>query len=175
MFYNLFFLLVACSQFIPALRVGFFWTYFGPLVFVLLISVSEEAMDDIARFKRDRRINLLAYTMLCGGGPEDTGEVRRVTVASRDIRVGEILILDSDDRVPVDCVLLRAIPAKRATMARLLTHRIKLQTLLIPFLSVPINSTVRRTGNCVDQWLCARRCQVMPMYCTVVVKCVQSP
>lgn len=108
MFYNLFFLLVALSQFIPALRVGFFWTYFGPLLFVLLISMSKEALDDLARFRRDRRINLVPYTMLRTS--TSTGEVRTETVASRDIRVGDVLMLESDDRVPADCVLLRAIP-----------------------------------------------------------------
>ncbi len=138
-------------------------------------------MDDIARFKRNRRINLLAYTMLCAGGPEDTAEVRRVAVASCDIRIGDILVLDSDDRVRARtascCVPFlqnQRITAK-AKIARLQTHRIKLQTLLIPVLSVPINSTVRRTGNCVDQWSCARRCLVMSMYCTLVMKCVQRP
>lgn len=42
-FYNFFFLLVGCSQFIPALRFAFFWTYFGRLVFILQISASKEA------------------------------------------------------------------------------------------------------------------------------------
>lgn len=117
MFYNLFFLLVACSQFIPALRVGFFWTYFGPLVFVLMISVSKEALDDFARFKRDRAINLVAYSALVGGGPADNGEVRASTIASRDIRVGDVLVLESDDRVPADCVLLRAVSTSRGARA----------------------------------------------------------
>ncbi len=101
-------------RFIPALRVRFFWTSFGPLVSVLVIYVSKEVTDDIARFKRNRRNNLLAYTMLCGGGPEDMAEVRMVAVASRDIRVGDILVLDSDDRVPADCVLLRAVRTEPA-------------------------------------------------------------
>ncbi len=112
MFYNLFFLLVALSQFIPPLRVGFFWTYFGPLLFVLLISISKEALDDLARFRRDRRINLVPYTRLRTSS--STGEMRTETVASRDIRVGDVLMLESDDRVPADCVLLRAIPNEGA-------------------------------------------------------------
>lgn len=116
MFYNLFFLLVAFSQFIPAMRVGFFWTYFGPLVFVLLISVSKEAIDDFSRFRRDRRINLVAYTRL-RADETGNGEVTNSVVASRDIRVGDVLVLDSDDRVPADCVLLRAIPNERVNGA----------------------------------------------------------
>ncbi|CDF33958.1 phospholipid-transporting ATPase IIA [Chondrus crispus] len=106
MFYNLFFLLVACSQFIPALRVGFFWTYFGPLVFVLLVSVSKEAFDDLARFQRDRKLNMFAYSLLL---PDENGSAHTVRIPSQDIRVGDVLILDTDERVPADCVLLRVV------------------------------------------------------------------
>eukprot|EP00177_Eucheuma_denticulatum_P004786 GFKZ01008694.1.p1 GENE.GFKZ01008694.1~~GFKZ01008694.1.p1 ORF type:complete len:1164 (+),score=162.67 GFKZ01008694.1:465-3494(+) len=109
MFYNLFFLLVACSQFIPALRVGFFWTYFGPLLFVLSVSVSKEAFDDFARFQRDRKLNMFAYSMLVRQGKDDATVVR---VASQDIRVGDVLMLETNERVPADCILLRAVTAE---------------------------------------------------------------
>ena len=46
-FYNLFFLLIALSQFVPALKVGFLFTYVSPLVFVLFITLFKEAWDDI--------------------------------------------------------------------------------------------------------------------------------
>lgn len=49
-FYNLFFLLIALSQFIPALKVGYLFTYIAPLAFVLLITLVKEAADDIARW-----------------------------------------------------------------------------------------------------------------------------
>lgn len=106
MFYNLFFLLVACSQFIPALRVGFFWTYFGPLVFVLLVSISKEAFDDLARFQRDRKLNMFGYSLLLR---DESGEAQTVRIPSQDIRVGDVLMLDANERVPADCVLLRAV------------------------------------------------------------------
>lgn len=110
MFYNLFFLLVACSQFIPALRVGFFWTYFGPLIFVLLISMSKEAFDDISRFQRDNKLNQFPYTLLLRGS--DPSQSHAVRIASQDIRVGDVLLLETNDRVPADCVLLRTIPSE---------------------------------------------------------------
>lgn len=113
MFYNLFFLLVALSQFIPALRVGFFWTYFGPLVFVLLVSISKEAFDDLARYQRDTNMNMFAYNLLLRSSA--SGEAQAVRIASQDIRVGDVLILDTDERVPADCVLLRAISAETAS------------------------------------------------------------
>lgn len=109
MFYNLFFLLVALSQLIPALRVGFFWTYFGPLVFVLLVSISKEAYDDLARYQRDNNLNMFAYNVLLRSSQPSTAEI--VRVASQDLRVGDVLILDTNERVPADCVLLRVVSA----------------------------------------------------------------
>lgn len=114
MFYNLFFLLVACSQFVPALRVGFFWTYFGPLVFVLCVSVGKEGLDDYARFQRDRTMNMFGYTLLLRG--RGAGESDSVRVASQDIRVGDVLLLETNERVPADCVLLRAVGSEEAAL-----------------------------------------------------------
>lgn len=46
-FYNLFFLLIALSQFVPVLKVGFLFTYIAPLAFVLVVTLLKEAADDI--------------------------------------------------------------------------------------------------------------------------------
>ncbi len=48
-FLNLFFLIMACSQFIPQLRVGFLYTYWAPLGFVLSVTLIREAIDDFRR------------------------------------------------------------------------------------------------------------------------------
>ena len=56
-FYNLFFLLIALSQFIPPLKVGFLITYVSPLAFVLVITLFKEAADDIKRFQKDKELN----------------------------------------------------------------------------------------------------------------------
>lgn len=60
-FFNMFFLLIALSQFVPPLKVGFLFTYVAPLVFVLLVTIFKEAIDDLTRFKRDREINGAQY------------------------------------------------------------------------------------------------------------------
>lgn len=60
-FFNMFFLLIALSQFVPPLKVGFLFTYVAPLVFVLAITIIKEAVDDITRLKRDREINNAVY------------------------------------------------------------------------------------------------------------------
>ena len=46
-FYNLIFLLISLSQFVPALKVGYLFTYIAPLAFVLLITLIKEGVDDI--------------------------------------------------------------------------------------------------------------------------------
>ena len=53
-FLNLFFLIMACSQFIPQLRIGYLYTYWFPLGFVLSVTIIREAIDDIRRWQRDR-------------------------------------------------------------------------------------------------------------------------
>ena len=60
-FYNFFFLLISVSQFFPPLKVGYLFTYISPLVFVLLISMSKEAFDDIQRWRKDKSANHRKY------------------------------------------------------------------------------------------------------------------
>jgi phospholipid-translocating ATPase len=52
-FFNLFFLLIALSQFINMLKVGFLFTYVAPLALVLGFTLFKEAYDDYNRKKRD--------------------------------------------------------------------------------------------------------------------------
>ncbi|KAI0201043.1 phospholipid-translocating P-type ATPase [Astrocystis sublimbata] len=63
-FFNLYFLLVALSQAIPALRIGYLSTYIAPLAFVLFITMGKEAYDDVERRRRDNEANSEAYTVL---------------------------------------------------------------------------------------------------------------
>lgn len=63
-FFNLYFLLVALSQAIPALQIGYLTTYIAPLGFVLVITMGKEAYDDIERRRRDNEANSEAYTVL---------------------------------------------------------------------------------------------------------------
>lgn len=56
-FFNLFFLLLCISQFIEPLKIGFLFTYIGPLIFVLSLSLFNELTDEIKRFCRDLEVN----------------------------------------------------------------------------------------------------------------------
>ncbi len=75
----MFFLVMAVSQFIPQLRVGYLYTYWGPLGFVLAVTMIREAIDDFRRYKRDKEVNGSRYVKLTPRG--------RVSVASSEIKV----------------------------------------------------------------------------------------
>lgn len=148
-FFNMYFLLVALSQAIPALRIGFLSTYIVPLVFVLAITLGKEAFDDIERRKRDAEANSEAYTVLVfdrgsvnrhvkksrnmlnkkrglagqdrlsdiqeeeevaegRGSGLPTSTYDEVEKKSRDLKVGDVLKLGKDQRVPADVVILKS-------------------------------------------------------------------
>ena len=156
-FFNMYFLLVALSQIIPSLRIGFLSTYIAPLAFVLAITLGKEAMDDIARRRRDSEANKEGYTVLrlrntsnkrVKGGKRkgalpfqpkkrkariatshtrlddieeeeenlrshdgDTNpeiEIDAIQIKSRDLKVGDVLKLGKDQRIPADLVILQS-------------------------------------------------------------------
>ncbi|TFK83591.1 aminophospholipid-transporting P-type ATPase [Polyporus arcularius HHB13444] len=109
-FFNLYFLLVALSQFIPALKIGFIMTYIAPLAFVLTVTIGKEAYDDYKRNLRDREANSQKYLVLDHSGysessPEGIPHTR--SVPSSSLRVGDLVVLEKNQRVPADLVLLR--------------------------------------------------------------------
>ncbi|CDI97912.1 phospholipid transporting ATPase IIB [Echinococcus multilocularis] len=97
-FLNLIFLIMACSQFIEPLRVGYLYTYWAPLGFVVAVTMIREAVDDIRRWLRDREVNNALYTKVIHRG--------EVTLPSAKIQVGDIILLHKNQRVPADMVLL---------------------------------------------------------------------
>ncbi len=166
-FYNLYFLLVALSQVIDKLKIGFVGTYIYPLAFVLAITLGKEALDDIGRRKRDSETNMEEYTVLRLRGslrdrPHETkrsrgsrirtknakkislssnrtrldaieeeeesmgGEqadpisnikIEEMNIKSRDLKVGDILKLGKDQRIPADLVILKSYTTESAVMA----------------------------------------------------------
>jgi len=99
-FLNLYFLVMACSQFVPELRIGYLYTYWGPLGFVMLVTLIREAVDDIRRWRRDREVNGQLYRKL-----EFDGTTTSIT--SANIKVGDLIVVEKDQRVPADLVFLR--------------------------------------------------------------------
>ena len=102
-FFNLYFLMVALSQAIPHLRIGYLSLYIVPLAFVLTVTMMKEAGDDIARRRRDRQQNNELYEVLVTGLL--SGEPRMVH--SKDLAVGDCVRVHKGKRVPADMVLLQ--------------------------------------------------------------------
>ncbi|KAL8657152.1 MAG: hypothetical protein Q9226_002211 [Calogaya cf. arnoldii] len=164
----MYFLLVALSQLIPPLRIGYVSTYVVPLLFVLSITLGKEALDDIARRRRDAEANKEEYIVLRlqdpakrlgrkgrryrnlkpptrrprsntassypnrldvieeeeeqigqGGKSSNFGiEVVEVNIKSRDIKVGDVVKLGKDQRVPADLIILKSSSAESGIVAQ---------------------------------------------------------
>ena len=92
--------MISLSQIIPALRVGFLISFVLPLVIVLSITLIKEWFDDYARYKKDREINRSLYQQLYLEG----GVIKKTE--SRNIKVGDLIVLNPNERAPADLLLL---------------------------------------------------------------------
>ncbi|KAL2763551.1 putative phospholipid-transporting ATPase IIA [Daubentonia madagascariensis] len=98
-FFNLYFLLLACSQFVPEMRLGALYTYWVPLGFVLAVTVIREAVEEIRCYVRDKEVNSQVYSRLTARGT--------VKVKGSNIQVGDLIIVEKNQRVPADMIFLR--------------------------------------------------------------------
>ncbi|XP_028316949.1 putative phospholipid-transporting ATPase IIB isoform X4 [Gouania willdenowi] len=98
-FLNLYFLVVACSQFVPSLKIGYLYTYWAPLAFVMAVTMMREAVDEVRRFRRDKEMNSQLYSKLTMRG--------KIQVKSSDIQVGDLIIVEKNQRIPADMIFLR--------------------------------------------------------------------
>ncbi|KAF2397067.1 phospholipid-translocating P-type ATPase [Trichodelitschia bisporula] len=130
-FLNMYFLLVALSQIIPALRIGYLSTYIVPLAFVISVALGKEALDDIARRRRDAEANAEPFTVLRFGDSSEvkTGSkgkkasngtinsegISEIVKPSKDLKVGDVLKLSKNQRVPADLVILQTIATESQT------------------------------------------------------------
>ena len=89
---------------------GFIATYVAPLAFVLFVTMGKEAYDDYKRYLRDKEANPTKYLILEPSGVDtastlDGGPHTR-SVPSSSIRVGDLILLEKNQRVPADLALL---------------------------------------------------------------------
>ena len=109
-FSNLFFLLIAVSQAVPQLRVGFLFTYVSPLAIVLGITIAKEGYDDYQRYLRDKELNESLFNKVTFNGIEK--------IASKDIKTGDIIQLSKNERVPADMVFLHTTDKSKTIFLR---------------------------------------------------------
>jgi phospholipid-translocating ATPase len=77
---------MALSQFIPSIRIGYMYTYWAPLGFVIAVTMLREAYDDIKRFRRDKELNSQLYKILTYDGIK--------LVPSSQLKVSDIIIIE---------------------------------------------------------------------------------
>ena len=80
--------MIALSQFVPFLKVGFLFTYIAPLVFVLAVTMIKEWYDDFNRWQRDKELNNAAYQVL--RSPKSSSDLFQ-KITSANIKVGMII------------------------------------------------------------------------------------
>ena len=104
LFGNQFYLLLIISQFFNPFKVGFLFSYVTPLVFVLTVTLFKEGYDDIYRYKQDRKTNSEEYILL-----ENINEkYEKRNIRSEDIKVGDLIELHRNQRVPADMIALKS-------------------------------------------------------------------
>lgn len=97
-------------------------TYVAPLAFVLFVTTGKEAYDDYKRNLRDREANSQKYLILEPPSQArhtdlDSGPHTR-SVPSSSLRVGDLVFLEKNQRVPADLVLLRTSDASGTCFIR---------------------------------------------------------
>ena len=98
-FNNQFYLLMAISQFIPELKVGFLFSYVAPLAFVLIVTLLREAIDDIKRYKRDKEQNSQEFIRIDMNGSKK--------IFSKQIQIGDLIEIKKGQRVPADILIIK--------------------------------------------------------------------
>ena len=94
------------TQFFPVLKVGFLFSYLSPLVIVVGVSMLKELLDDIHRRKQDKLLNNEEYKV--HKKPSRTlTETFVEYVKSKDLKIGDIVELAENQRVPADMVVLK--------------------------------------------------------------------
>ncbi|KAK0268996.1 putative aminophospholipid-translocase [Friedmanniomyces endolithicus] len=198
-FFNLYFLLVALSQIVPALRIGYLSTYVAPLAFVVSVTVGKEAVDDLGRRRRDRLANGEGYRVLrlvegedevggvTGGNKRKVGKtearkrgkrrrvegegggrvaeaereeemveglempstrVTEVVKASKDLKVGDVIVLGKDERLPADVVILKSFSTEQITPAAMIeTAEVESDTTLVETNDSPSSAPVNETTS----------------------------
>ena len=95
---NVYFLIIAIIQSIPLISPLSGASAIIPLLFVLLVSMIRELLEDIQRFKYDKINNEEEVIVYRNNFLEKT--------KSESLRVGEIILIKNNNQVPCDCLLL---------------------------------------------------------------------
>ena len=108
-FGNFFYLVMAISQFIPDIKVGFLFAYVSPLCVVVIVSLLKELADDINRRIQDFKTNSTKVTVIqfVKNKKSSSKELKKIKKTYSNLKVGDIIELNKDERIPADIVVLK--------------------------------------------------------------------
>ena len=95
-FSNVFFTFIAILN--VFFRVYNITTTVAPIVFILIVAMLRELIEDLARYNQDRIMNRQLFVVIRNG--------TLMEVRSSDIRVGDLISLAIDREVPCDCLIV---------------------------------------------------------------------
>ena len=96
---NIYFLITAILQSIPAISPLNPISAIMPLVFILVVAIVREGIEDWARHKNDDKMNADSCMQIRGNGSREASTWAQ-------IQVGDVLLLENNDIIPTDCILL---------------------------------------------------------------------
>ena len=108
-FGNFFYLVMAISQFIPDIKVGFLFAYVSPLCVVVIVSLLKELADDVNRRIQDFKTNSTKVTTIQFNKirHKSSKELKKIKKSYSNLKVGDIIELNKDERIPADIVVLK--------------------------------------------------------------------
>jgi magnesium-transporting ATPase (P-type) len=97
---NVYFLIIAVLQSIPAISPFGPLTAWGPLIFVIGISLIREAIEDYARHRSDSELNSNPCVRFVDGRFQDSNWT--------DVRVGDFVRIEANEFFPADLLVMNS-------------------------------------------------------------------
>ena len=129
-FGNFFYLIMTISQFIPEIKVGFLFAYLSPLCVVIVVSLLKEMIDDINRRIQDLKTNStkISTIKLHQKNKNSPKELKRFLKPSSNLKIGDIIELKKDERVPSDIIVLKTFNESEDNQAFIRTDQLDGET-----------------------------------------------
>ena len=128
-FGNFFYLIMTISQFIPEIKVGFLFAYLSPLCVVIVVSLLKEMIDDINRRIQDLKTNSTKITTIkMEKNKNSQKEFKRFLKSSSNLKIGDIIELKKDERVPADIIVLKTFNESEDNQAFIRTDQLDGET-----------------------------------------------
>ena len=110
-FGNFFYLVMAISQFIPDIKVGFLFAYVSPLCVVVIVSLLKELIDDVNRRIQDLKTNSTKVTTIKfiknKKNKNSLKQLKKIKKSYSNLKIGDIIELNKDEKVPADIIVLK--------------------------------------------------------------------